>query len=111
MGYCVQHHTEPWVYSADFGKLRQIGISYDIPATLLKHTTFQGATIAFQVQNVGILWKSAPNIDPESSYTNGGLQGYSIANGTQGFAVGAQGLELWSLPQARSYQIDIDFKF
>ncbi len=102
-GTVVSTITEPFVYSADFGKLRQIGISYDIPSTILKNTSFQGATISFVVRNVALLWGDVPNIDPESNYNIG-------VDAGSGRFVG-QGLELWGLPSTRSYELNFNFNF
>ncbi|HYV90466.1 MAG TPA: SusC/RagA family TonB-linked outer membrane protein [Chitinophagales bacterium] len=94
-GTVVSTITEPFVYSANFGKLRQVGISYFLPSTIIKGTTFQGATISVVVRNVALLWSDVPNIDPETNFNNSN----------------AQGLEQWGVPTTRSYELNLNFSF
>ncbi|MCY7352647.1 MAG: SusC/RagA family TonB-linked outer membrane protein [Cytophagaceae bacterium] len=85
----------PFVYSADFLKLRQIIIDYAIPAKLLSRTPFKGASVGIVGRNLAILMKNTPNIDPESTYNNSN----------------AQGLELAGVPATRTFGVNVNLKF
>lgn len=85
----------PFVYSADFLKLRQIIIDYALPSRLLAGTPFRGASIAIVGRNLAILMKKVPNLDPESTYNNSN----------------AQGLELAGVPATRTLGLNVNLKF
>jgi len=85
----------PFVYSADFLKLRQIIIDYALPPRLLAGTPFRGASVAIVGRNLAILMKRIPNLDPESTYNNSN----------------AQGLELAGVPATRTLGLNVNLKF
>jgi hypothetical protein len=82
------------IYDADFIKLRQIILSYDLPQQIVAKTPFKGISVSVVGRNLGILMKHVPNVDPESSYNNG--------NG--------QGLEFFGAPTVRSYGFNLNIK-
>ncbi len=85
---------EPFIYDASYVKLRDIGLSYQLPASLLKKTPFTGIKIGIIGRNLVTFSKHTPNIDPESNYNNG--------NG--------QGLEYGSLPGRKRYGFNLLIK-
>ncbi|MCD9019306.1 SusC/RagA family TonB-linked outer membrane protein [Parachryseolinea silvisoli] len=87
--------TDQFVTDADFIKLRSVTLTYALPKDLLAKTPFQSASLSFVSRNLFILYNSADNIDPESSYSNGN----------------AQGLENFGLPTTRSYGFNLLVKF
>lgn len=87
--------SEEFIDDASFGKLREVIIGYKLPENILPILPFKGGTVSFAARNLGILWKSTDNIDPESTYTTG--------NG--------QGLEMFGVPVTRSYGINLSLTF
>lgn len=87
--------TDQFVTDADFIKLRQVIISYTLPAKLFGKLPVQGVNLSLVARNLLLIYNTARNIDPESSYSNGN----------------AQGLENFGLPTARSYGLNLQVKF
>ncbi|KAA9357633.1 SusC/RagA family TonB-linked outer membrane protein [Larkinella humicola] len=87
--------ADPFVYSADFLKLRQVIIDYTIPTRVFGKSPFKGASISLVGRNLAILMKKTPNIDPESTYNNSN----------------AQGLELAGVPPTRTVGVNLNLKF
>jgi TonB-linked SusC/RagA family outer membrane protein len=87
--------TDQFVTDADFIKLRQVILGYTFPRTILGKTPIQSLNISFVARNLLLIYNTARNIDPESSYSNGN----------------AQGLENFGLPTARSYGLSLQVKF
>jgi len=87
--------AEEFVYDADFIKLRQATISYNIPREWLGNTPFQALSVSIVGRNLALLYSDIPNVDPESTYSNG--------NG--------QGLEYSSFPQSRSFGFNVNVRF
>lgn len=86
---------EPFIYDASYIKVREITLSYTLPAKLLTKTPLQSLSVTAYGRNLFILYDNVDNIDPESNYNNG--------NG--------QGFEYGSLPSRRTYGIGINVKF
>lgn len=87
--------TEEFVEKADFGKLRELIVSYRVPSSLLTNLPFASADISLSGRNLALLWSSVDNIDPESN----------IANGN------AQGLEMFGVPSTKSIGLNLNVKF
>lgn len=87
--------TESNVYSTSFVRLREVALSYALPATLLNKTPVRNASIVLTGRNL-FLHTDYPNFDPETS-----------VGGSGNF----QGLEYVSLPQARSYGVGLKIGF
>lgn len=83
-----------FVYDNSYVKCREITLSYNFPAALVKKYV-KGLSISFVARNPFIVWKNIPNIDPDSNYNN-----------TTGM-----GLEYGSLPSRKSYGFNINVKF
>ena len=87
--------SEEFIDDADFVKLRELILSYNLPKSTLSKLPFESATISFAARNLLILSSNTDNIDPESTYTTG--------NG--------QGLEMFGVPVTRSYGLNLNVKF
>jgi hypothetical protein len=88
--------VEPVIYNAGFWKLRQITLTYDftkfIPATF----PVKGVKLSFTANNVLMIKKWVPNIDPESfGFTSDNLVG----------------MESPGLPTTRSIGFNLNVKF
>jgi TonB-linked SusC/RagA family outer membrane protein len=86
---------QPFIYDASYIKLRDLGLTYSLPSTLIKSTPFKSVSISIIGRNLFILYKNTPNIDPESNY--------NVSNG--------QGFEYGSLPGRRRYGFNLVVKF
>ena len=85
----------PYIYDAGYFKMREITVSYRVPASLISKWGIKDLSIALVSRNPFIIRKSVPNIDPDSNYNN--------SNG--------QGLEYGSLPSRRSWGVNLNFRF
>ncbi|TDB61863.1 SusC/RagA family TonB-linked outer membrane protein [Arundinibacter roseus] len=88
--------VEPIVYDAGFWKLRQITAGYDFSRFLPAAFPVKGVRLSFVANNVLLLKKWVPNIDPESF-------GYGSDN--------VVGLEATGLPTTRSMGFNLNVKF
>ncbi|MCC5932195.1 MAG: SusC/RagA family TonB-linked outer membrane protein [Cyclobacteriaceae bacterium] len=87
---------EPITYDAGFWKLRQITIGYDFTKFLPVHYPIKGLRLNAVANNVGILKKWVPNIDPEQfGFTSDNLVG----------------LETPGLPTTRSIGFNLNVRF
>jgi outer membrane receptor protein involved in Fe transport len=87
---------EQVVYDAGFWKIRQITLSYDFTKFLPKSLFIKGIRLSAVANNVAVLKKWVPNIDPESF-------GFSSDN--------LVGLESTGLPTTRSVGFNLNVKF
>lgn len=87
--------TEQFIYDADFAKLRQVVLSYNLPQSAIAKLPVTGVTFSVAARNLAILWSKAENIDPESTYNVGN----------------AQGLEMFGVPSTRTIQFNLGVKF
>ncbi|MCY7350986.1 MAG: SusC/RagA family TonB-linked outer membrane protein [Cytophagaceae bacterium] len=88
--------TEPMVFNGGFVKLRQMSLGYDFTRFLPKSTFIKGLRLNIISNNVAILKKWVPNIDPEQF-------GYSSDN--------VVGLESTGLPTSRSTGFNLNARF
>jgi TonB-linked SusC/RagA family outer membrane protein len=71
-------YTERYVYDAGYVKLRELRLSYNLPASWANRIMgAHGATIAFTGRNLK-MWTNVPNIDPEFAYSSGNFQGIEV---------------------------------
>jgi TonB-linked SusC/RagA family outer membrane protein len=88
--------VEPVIYDAGYWKLRQVTLGYDFSRYLGNKSPIKGLRLSFVANNVLMLKKWVPNIDPESfSYTSDNVVG----------------LENPSVPTTRSYGFNLNVKF
>jgi len=93
-GTAARPHRD-FVYDASFIKLREVSLSYNIPAALLTKLLVKGATISFVGSNLWIIHKNLPYADPEAGLSAGNIQGYSVG----------------SLPGTRDFGFNLKFNF
>ena len=91
-----QQLIEPIVYNSGFWKLRQITLGYDFQKLIPEDSFVQGVTLSLVANNVAILKKWVPNIDPDSF-------AYSSDN--------VSGLESTGVPTTRSIGFNLNVKF
>jgi hypothetical protein len=91
-----QQLIEPIVYNSGFWKLRQITLGYDFQKFIPENSFVQGVTLSLIANNVAILKKWVPNIDPDSF-------AYSSDN--------VSGLESTGVPTTRSLGFNLNVKF
>ena len=84
-----------YVYDASYVKLRELSISYSIPAATLGSSFVKGATFSFVGNNLWIISKNMPYADPEAGLSSGNLQGYQSG----------------VLPTTRNYGINVTVQF
>lgn len=87
--------AEANVYDASYVKLREVALSYRLPRLWTQKLHLQEASVTLTGRNLWTIYKSVPNIDPESALTTG--------NG--------QGVEAYSLPTTRSFGVNLSVKF
>ena len=87
---------EPVVYNGGYWKLRQITAGYDFTRLIPANMPIKGIKLSFVANNVLMLKKWIPNIDPESF-------GYSSDN--------LVGMESTGLPTTRSIGFNLNVKF
>lgn len=88
--------SEPYVEDASWTRLRNLSLSYKLPAKILPANLIKDATVTFTGNNL-ILWTKYSGFDPETSSFSAG----SNADGFTGFAY----------PAVRSYLFSINVNF
>ena len=86
---------EVWVYDATNIRLRQVTLSYKVPAKVFEKSFIQGANISLYGRNLFFLKNNAP-FDPEVSLNS---------------TLGGQGIDFYSLPTTRNYGFNINVNF
>jgi len=71
--------TAAYIYDASYVKLRELSLSYALPAKFLAKTPFTKLSASVVGRNLWIIHKNTPYFDPETSQSAGNLQG--IADG------------------------------
>ncbi len=83
------------VFDGSFVKLRNVVLTYRIPAKSLQFLKIRAADFSLVSRNLAILYKKVTDFDPESAYTVGNLQGQT-AN---------------TIPRTRDIGINLTLKF
>jgi TonB-linked SusC/RagA family outer membrane protein len=83
---------EAFIYGNSFIKLREISLKYALPKRLIPKIDIELSVFARNI----LLWTELPNADPESSQGNNNMMG---------------GFERFSLPQTRSYGLNLNINF
>jgi TonB-linked SusC/RagA family outer membrane protein len=66
-----------FVYSASFVKLREVVLTYSLPASMMESSKiFTGISFSLVASNVWIISKELPHADPEASQGAGNIQGW-----------------------------------
>lgn len=85
--------TETNVYDASFVKLRDVTLTYELPASLTQRLRISGAQIGVTGRNLA-LWTDTPHIDPETAFD----------------ASNVQGLEFGQIPSPRSLGFNVSIR-
>jgi len=88
---------DPFIFSTDYVKLRNISLSYNLTSAVSKVDFLKfvkGVTLSASVRNVATLYKVIPNVDPEQISTTGD-------NGYEGA----------TLPVTRNYSFGLNVRF
>ena len=66
-----------FVYDASYVKLREVNLTYSLPASLMEKTKFfTGIDVSLIGRNLWIIHKNMPYSDPEENLSAGNIQGY-----------------------------------
>jgi len=85
-----------FVYDASYVKLRELNITYSLPAELISRTKiFKGIDVSLIGRNLWIIHKNLPYADPEENLTAGN----------------AQGMQSGAYPTTRSLGLNLKLKF
>lgn len=68
--------NKAFVYDASYVKLREVGLTYTIPAKLIQDSFIKNLSISFLGNNLWIIDKKLPYADPEAGASSGNIQGY-----------------------------------
>jgi outer membrane receptor protein involved in Fe transport len=63
------------LFDASWIKLRSVTLRYRIPRKFVSRFGLMGASVSLEGRNLFILYKNAPNIDPETSFSSSIVQG------------------------------------
>lgn len=86
-------NKEAWVFDASYVKLKEIKLTYNVPADMLRRTPLKRASVSLDMYNVLLLYASTGGVDPSI-----------IQNGTAGFSFWEGG----GLPGTRSIGFNIN---
>lgn len=68
-------NSESHIFDATYVKLRELRLSYTLPAQWLNDLPFRTVDVGFVGRNLWIIHKEVPHIDPETAFNTGNLQG------------------------------------
>ena len=83
------------IFDASYVKLREVKLSYNLPAKWIRKLNLQGVSVSVVGRNLWIIHRNVTDIDPEVAFNTG--------NG--------QGLESLSNPTTRTYGLNLNIKF
>lgn len=86
---------EAHVYGTSFVKLRDITLSFGLPAGLIRPAGLSNASISVFARNI-LLWTELPNFDPETAQGMGNMVG---------------GMDYMSLPQTAAFGVGLNLNF
>ncbi len=95
--YRTQQIADPFVFSSDFIKLRNITFNYDFTSLLSKNVKFiKGLSLAAFCRNAAVLMKRIPDVDPEAFASSGDSR---------------LGYEQHTEPTTRTFGLNLNVKF
>ena len=86
--------AEEHIFSASFINFRQISLGYSLPKEWLGNTPIQSVKLSLVARNLFYIRNNVPNVNPESNYASNNRQG----------------IENNSIPQTRTYGINLNIK-
>jgi hypothetical protein len=84
-----------YIYDASYLKLRELLLTYRLPAKLMEKTFISGASVSLVGSNLWIIKKNLPHADPEASQGAGNIQGWQSG----------------VLPTVRNYGVSVSLTF
>ena len=96
-GHSAASIIESGIFDASYIKLREITLSYALPAYVIENTPFGSFSIGVEARNVWLIHSEVPHIDPETNFFGTSLIG--------------EGVEFNSVPSTRSIGANIRFTF
>jgi hypothetical protein len=81
---------EAWIYKANFVKLREARIGFQIPDRYLRGTRLTNTRVSFVGRNLALWGTKVPNIDPESAFSSTNLQGIEMGQMPTARSIGFQ---------------------
>jgi len=87
--------TARYIYDATYIKLREVAITYSVPASVLGNSFIRGLDVSLVGRNLWIIKKNTPYFDPEAILTSGN----------------AQGIESGSYPSLRTFGVNLKLNF
>jgi hypothetical protein len=81
---------EAWIFKADFVKLREARIAFQIPDRLLRNTRLGNARLSLVGRNLALWGTKVPNIDPETAFSSTNLQGIEMGQMPTARSIGFQ---------------------
>lgn len=96
----LQQSIAPYVQKADFLKLRELSLSYDLPASLVSRFNASGASIRVAGRNLW-MWTEYDGADPE-------VNSYAARGGTNQSFIRA---DTYSVPQLRRFSMQLNLTF
>lgn len=79
--------AEEFTYDATFVKLREVRLGYSLPSGIVRRARVEGVQVALIGRNLA-LWTDVPNIDPETAFNAGNVQGFEYSQMPSGRSVG-----------------------
>ena len=68
--------NKKFVYDASYVKLREVGLTYNLPTKFLDKTTMKTVSFSLLGNNLWIINKNLPDADPEAGTSSGNIQGF-----------------------------------
>lgn len=88
--------TEDNLYDNTYIKLREVKLSYSIPSQVCRKIGFQNLNVSLLGSNLFFIYKSLPNLNPESTLGTGGTNSY---------------VEYTAYPSSRSFGFSLNASF
>ncbi|MEX0610416.1 MAG: SusC/RagA family TonB-linked outer membrane protein [Balneolaceae bacterium] len=82
--YEQYQNKERWFKDASFVKLREVKLTYNLPANLISNLPIQRASFALDIQNAWLIYASEDGIDPSIIQNNGNGFGWWEGGGLPG---------------------------
>ena len=79
--------NEAFVYDATFVKLREVRLGYSVPRQFASRARVSGIQLALIGRNLA-LWTDVPNVDPETAFNAGNVQGFEYSQMPSGRSIG-----------------------
>ena len=87
--YQAYYDNDYWVYDRSYLKLRELSLSYQVPASALQKLRIglNDASVSFVASNPWLIYSACPNLDPSESGSNWLEQGQAASTRSFGLTV------------------------